>query len=72
MIRILQSAGPTLKIILGALLVIICASMVITLIPGGFGSSLGIGGPGQGVLANVGDQQVTTNEVQHQARLMIQ
>ena len=72
MIRILQSAGPTLKIILGALLVIICASMVITLIPGGFGSSLGIGGPPRGVLANVGDQQVTTNEVQQQARLMVQ
>jgi len=71
MIRILQSAGPTLKIILGGLLVIICASMVITLIPGGFGSSLGIGGPPAGVLATVGDEQVTVPEVQREARQMI-
>jgi len=71
MIRILQSAGPTLKIVLGALLVIICASMVITLIPGGVGSSLGIGGPPPGVLATVGDEQVTVPEVQREARLMI-
>jgi len=72
MIRILQSAGPTLKIILGALLVIICASMVITLIPGGgFGSSLGIGGPGRGILATVGDQEVTVLEVQSEARRMV-
>jgi peptidyl-prolyl cis-trans isomerase D len=70
MIRILQSAGPTLKIVLGALLVIICASMVITLIPGGFGTSLGIGGPGRGILATIGDEQVTVQEVQHEARLM--
>jgi len=48
MIRVLQNAGPTVKIVLGSLLVIICASMVITLVPGGFGSSLGIGGPARG------------------------
>jgi hypothetical protein len=42
MIRQLQNAGPTVKIILGAMLVIICASMAITLIPGGIGSSLGL------------------------------
>jgi peptidyl-prolyl cis-trans isomerase D len=72
MIRVLQSAGPTLKIILGSMLVIICASMVITLVPGGFGSSLGIGAPGQGILATVGDEQVTVVEVQRQARAYIQ
>jgi peptidyl-prolyl cis-trans isomerase D len=71
MIRILQSAGPTLKIILGAMLVIICASMVITLIPGGLGSSFGIGTPGRGVIARIGDQEVTVPEVQREARLMI-
>jgi len=71
MIRQLQNAGPTLKIILGALLVIICASMAITLIPGGIGSSFGIGAPPAGVLATVGDQQVTVNEVQREARAMI-
>jgi peptidyl-prolyl cis-trans isomerase D len=71
MIRQLQNAGPTLKIILGALLVIICASMAITLIPGGIGSSFGIGAPPAGVLATVGDQQVTVSEVQREARGMI-
>jgi peptidyl-prolyl cis-trans isomerase D len=72
MIRTLQNAGPTLKIVLGALLVIICASMAITLIPGGIGSSLGFGGPAAGVLATVGDEQVTGAEVQRVARQMIQ
>jgi len=71
MIRTLQNAGPTLKIILGAMLVIICASMAITLIPGGLGSSLGIGAPPAGVLATVGDQQVTVPEVQREAKAMI-
>jgi peptidyl-prolyl cis-trans isomerase D len=71
MIRTLQNAGPTLKIILGAMLVIICASMAITLIPGGIGSSLGIGAPPAGVLATIGDQTVTVPEVQREARAMI-
>ena len=71
MIRQLQNAGPTLKIILGAMLVIICASMAITLIPGGIGSSLGIGAPPAGVLATIGDQTVTVPEVQREAKAMI-
>ena len=72
MIRQLQNAGPTVKIILSAILVIICGGMVITLIPGGFGTSLGIGGPRAGVIATIGDQEVTTLEVQREARAMIQ
>ena len=71
MIRQLQNAGPTLKIILGALLVLICASMAITLIPGGIGSSFGIGKPPAGVLATVGDQQVTVTEVERAAKAML-
>jgi peptidyl-prolyl cis-trans isomerase D len=71
MIRQLQNAGPTLKIILGALLVLICASMAITLIPGGIGSSFGIGKPPAGVLATIGDQTVTVIEVEREARAMI-
>jgi len=71
MIRQLQNAGPTVKIILGALLVLICASMAITLIPGGLGSSLGIGAPPAGVIATIGDQTVTVPEVQREARGMI-
>jgi peptidyl-prolyl cis-trans isomerase D len=71
MIRQLQNAGPTVKIVLGALLVLICASMAITLIPGGIGSSLGLGAPPAGVLATIGDQQVTVPEVQREAKAMI-
>jgi peptidyl-prolyl cis-trans isomerase D len=71
MIRQLQNAGPTVKIVLGALLVLICASMAITLIPGGLGSSLGIGAPPAGVLATIGDQTVTVPEVQREARAMV-
>jgi peptidyl-prolyl cis-trans isomerase D len=71
MIRFLQTPGPLKKIILGGLLLIICAAMVITLVPGGLGSSFGFGGPGQGVLATVAGLDVTTAEVQRQARLML-
>ena len=70
MIRQLQNAGPTLKIVLGGLLLVICGGMVITLIPG-FGSSMGIGAPPAGVLATVGDQTVTVNEVEREARAMV-
>ena len=71
MIRQLQNAGPTVKIILGALLVLICASMAITLIPGGVGSSLGIGTPARGIIATIGDQEVTVSQVQREAKSMI-
>ncbi len=71
MIRTLQSAGPTLKIILGGMLLIICAGMIITLIPGGLSSSFGIGAPPRGVIARIDDQEVTVPEVQREARLMI-
>jgi peptidyl-prolyl cis-trans isomerase D len=71
MIRTLQNAGPSLKIVLAGILLIICGGMVITLIPG-FGSSSSFGGPAPGVLATIGDQQVTVLEVQREARAMIQ
>jgi len=64
MIRTLQNAGPTVKIILSGMLLIICAGMIITLIPGGLGSSFGIGAPPKGVVASIGDQEVTVPEVQ--------
>ena len=53
------------------MLVFICASMAITLIPGGIGSSLGLGAPPAGVLASIGDQTVTVPEVQREAKAMI-
>jgi peptidyl-prolyl cis-trans isomerase D len=71
MIRFLQTPGPTKKIVLGGLLLLICAAMVITLVPGGVGSSFGLGGPGQGVVARVGSNDITTLEVQQEARRML-
>jgi len=71
MIRFLQTPGPLKKIILGGLLLIICAAMVITLVPGGIGSSFGFGAPGHGVIAKVDDTDITTLEVQRQARQMV-
>src|SRR5579859_4922650 len=73
MIRFLQKAGQTTKYILGGLLLIICASMVITLIPGGLGSDfLGGGTPGRGIVAKVGDDEITADEVRTTARQMLQ
>jgi peptidyl-prolyl cis-trans isomerase D len=70
MIRFLQTPGPALKIALGTILLVICGSMVITLIPG-FGSNLGLGGPAQGVVATVAGQDITAPQVQDQAKQML-
>ena len=71
MIRFLQTPGPMLKIILGGVLLIICGSMVITLVPGGLGSAFGFGAPPRGVVARVAGEDVTTLEVQREARQML-
>jgi|HubBroStandDraft_6_1064221.scaffolds.fasta_scaffold97234_2 peptidyl-prolyl cis-trans isomerase D len=73
MIRFLQTPGPLKKIILGGLLTIICVFMVITLVPG-FGSTdlFGTGGPAKGVVATVAGSDITTVEVQREARQMVQ
>ncbi len=59
MIRFLQTPGPLKKIILGGLLLVICAAMVVTLVPWGNGSNFGFGGPAKGVVATVGGETVT-------------
>src|SRR5882757_2103356 len=72
MIRFLQTPGPVKKIVLGGLLTLICAAMAITLIPGGLGSEvIGLGTPGQGVLATVAGEPVTSLDVQREARQML-
>ena len=59
------------KIVLGGLLLIICVMMVITLVPGGlFGDYFGGSLNEQGVLARIGDQDVSLMEVSQQARLI--
>ena len=69
MIRFLQKPGPLKKILLGGILVVICVMMIITLVPGGlFGDYLGGGLTTQGVLAKVGDQEITLQQVSQQAR----
>jgi peptidyl-prolyl cis-trans isomerase D len=65
MIRFLQTPGRTKQFILGGLLLIICAAMVITLIPGS--SPTNFGGRTD-IVATVGDQQVLASDVQLQAR----
>lgn len=73
MIRFLQTPGPLKKVILGGLLTIICVFMVITLVPG-FGSTdlFGTSGPGKGIVATVAGSDITTVEVQREARQMVQ
>ena len=71
MIRFLQTPGKTKKIVLGGLLMVICGAMVITLVPGGIlGDAFGLGNPQGNIIAKVGDQEVTVNEVQDAARQM--
>ncbi len=73
MIRFLQKSGQTTKYILGGLLLIVCASMVVTLIPGGLsGDVFGGGQPGRGVIAKVEGSDITADEVRQQAREMLQ
>ena len=63
MIRFLQKPGPIKKIVLGGILVVICVMMIITLVPGGlFGDYLGGSLTTQGVLAKVGDQEITVQK----------
>ena len=72
MIRFLQKSGQTTKYVLGGLLLIICASMVITLIPGGLGGDAFGGQPGKGIVAKVDGGDVTADEVRLTARQMLQ
>ena len=71
MIRFLQTPGPIKKIVLSGILLIFCGAMVITLIPGGLGLDIGVGAPSAGVVANVGTERVTRDEVQREAQSML-
>lgn len=71
MIRFLQTQGPTKKIILSGILLVICGAMVITFIPGGLTSEL-TGQPGKGVIAKVDGGEISADEVRTTARQMAQ
>jgi peptidyl-prolyl cis-trans isomerase D len=71
MIRFLQTQGPTKKIILSGILLVICGAMVIAFIPGGLTSEL-TGQPGQGIIAKVDGGEITADEVRQTARQMLQ
>jgi len=66
MIRFLQTPGKLRKIILGGAMLFAGVAMVIYLIPG---FMTGDGSTATGILAQVGDEQVTLTEVQQQANL---
>src|SRR5260370_15350732 len=70
MIRFLQTPGPVKKYALGAILLVICVSMVWYLVPQS--STLGIGTPGAGIVATVAGEDIHTTEVQQQARRMVE
>src|ERR1700756_5767368 len=71
MIRFLQTQGPTKKIILSGILLVICGAMVITFIPGGLTSEL-TGTPGKGVVARVDGGDISADDVRQNARQMAQ
>ncbi len=71
MIRFLQTEGPFKKIVLGGLLLLICAAMVIAFIPGNLASDLS-GNPGKGIIAKVGGEDITAEQVRDSARQMAQ
>jgi peptidyl-prolyl cis-trans isomerase D len=59
------------KYFLGAILLIICVSMVWYLVPSGSNSTYNFGGP-KGVVAQVAGADITADEVRHTARQMLQ
>ena len=70
MIRFLQTPGPIKKVILSGILLVFCGAMVITLIPGGLGLERG-NRPPAGVVARVGEQDITREEVMRAANNML-
>ncbi len=68
MIRFLQTKGPIQKILLVGFLAIICVMMVVTLVPGGILNEFGI--THEGLVAKVGSEQITAQDVNQQANQM--
>lgn len=62
MFDLFRSREKSVRILLGVLLGVVALSMLVYLIPGGSGS--GIGSDGSSVVASVGDEKITTTDVQ--------
>jgi len=71
MIRFLQSQGKIKKYVLSGILVVICVGMVAYLTQGISSSGSGLTGPAKGVVATVGSDQITAQEVVDQGRAML-
>jgi peptidyl-prolyl cis-trans isomerase D len=71
MIRFLQSDGKIKKYVLSGILIIICIGMVTYLTQGISSSGSGLTGPAKGVVATVGSDQITAQEVVDQGRTML-
>src|SRR5438270_6296621 len=63
MFDLFRSREKSVRILLGVLLGVVALSMLVYLIPGGFGNS-GSDASGQDVVAAIGDEKVTTADVQ--------
>ena len=61
MFDLFRSREKSVRLLLGALLVVVAASMLVYLIPGGPG---GPSASGQNVIAAVGDEKITSQDVQ--------
>lgn len=72
MIRFLQTPGPVKKYVLGGLLLLITVSMVWYLVPSGGNGNYSFGAPTKGVVAKIGDAEITADEVRTTARQMLQ
>jgi len=71
MIRFLQTPGPVKKYALGAILLVVCVSMVWYLVPSA--STLGIGAPtAAGVVGTVAGEDIRTTDVEQQAKRMVE
>ena len=62
MFNLFRSRERTVRILLGALLGLVSLSMLVYLIPGGTGTG---GASGQNVVAAIGDDKITAQDVQH-------
>ncbi len=64
MFDLFRSREKSVRILLGALLTLVALSMLAYLVPGGFGGGGGTSAGGQNVVAAVGDDSITTIDVQ--------